>query len=132
MQTASTAARLLAQFTQQQPLTLCLAGPSEHVPQREDLRALAVVLLECLLSALALGGPSPGTAAESVQRLLGEVFGWDVPQFQRYCQEEPDWHAAVELLSLDGGAGWRLLQQLVEGGGSAAQLADTSPFCRLP
>lgn len=59
---------------------------SEDTPlalgQREDLRALAVVLLECLLSALAEGGPSPLTAADSVQRLLGEVFQWDMQQFR--------------------------------------------------
>ena len=35
--------------------------------QREDLRALAVVLLECILSALALNGPSQLTSAESIQ-----------------------------------------------------------------
>ena len=50
--------------------------------QREDLRALAVVLLECFLSALALSGPSPLTSAESIQRLLGEVFGWDLAEFR--------------------------------------------------
>ena len=39
----------------------------EPLLQREDLRALAVVLLECILSALARSGPSQLTSAESIQ-----------------------------------------------------------------
>jgi hypothetical protein len=47
-----------------------------------------------------------------------------------YCQDEPDLEAAVELLSQDDGAGWQLLQHLVCGTASAAELA-ASPFCQL-
>jgi hypothetical protein len=36
----------------------------------------------------------------------------------------------VELLSQDDGAGWQLLQHLVCGTASAAELA-ASPFCQL-
>lgn len=43
---------------------------------------MAVVLLECLLSALAFSGPSHMTSAESVQRLLGEVFLWSLDDFR--------------------------------------------------
>lgn len=170
-----------------------------------------MVLLECLLSALAVSGPSQLTAAESVQvgapgargcaracgaaaarcrpqprpaappthcvrpclappaqRLLGEVFVWDVDEFRcgwvvgtagaaaaargwrpprvraphltpvpsaavrrrQYCQDEPDWQAAVELLSQDDGAGWQLLADLAVGTRSAAELA-ASRFCQL-
>lgn len=43
----------------------------------------AQVLLECLLSAMAEGGPQPAlTSAEAVERLLGEVFQWDVNEFR--------------------------------------------------
>lgn len=35
--------------------------------QRDDLRALAVVLLECILSAMAASGPSQLTTADSIQ-----------------------------------------------------------------
>lgn len=57
-------------------------APRALAPQKEDLRALAVVLLECYLSALARSGPSQLTGAEAVQRLLGEVFGWDLEEFR--------------------------------------------------
>ncbi|KAL4443512.1 hypothetical protein ABPG75_011249 [Micractinium tetrahymenae] len=113
-----------------QPAPLATDDTPLALGQREDLRALAVVLLECMLSALALSGPSQLTSAESIQRLLGEVFVWGVEDFRQYCQDEPDWQAAVELLSQDDGAGWQLLQQLVGGGSSAAELA-ASRFCQL-
>lgn len=216
------------------------ALPPARAAQREDLRALAIVLLECILSALAFSGPSQLTNADSIQvrvrgaggedwererepvtplrcsrchevwwagafgdsgcpyrpasapapaallqRLLGEVFVWGVDDFRcglwdaldlaqqavaaavaaadaatarrrvcnlpkeqsphvpaphsppssaprrrQYCQDEPDWQAAVELLSQDEGAGWRLLQELVAGGRGAAELA-ADRFCQL-
>jgi len=58
------------------------------------------------------------------------VFVWGLEDFRQYCQDEPDWQAAVELLEQDDGAGWALLQQLVGGGRSAAELAG-SRFCEL-
>lgn len=106
------------------------APPLPTQTQREDLRALAVVLLECLLSALALSGPSQLTSAEAVQRLLGDVFSWSMGEFRQYCEDEPDWAAVVELLTQDGGAGWDLLTALVEGRASASQLA-AGRFCEL-
>lgn len=111
-----------------QPAPLATDDTPLALGQRDDLRALAVVLLECIVSALALNGPSQLTNAESLQRLLGEVFVWGVDDFRQYCQDEPDWQAAVELLSQDDGAGWQLLQELVSGGTSAAELAQ-SRFC---
>ena len=50
--------------------------------RRGDQRALAVVLLEAVLGALARGGPSAGTSADTLQRLLGEVFGYSVAEFR--------------------------------------------------
>jgi serine/threonine protein kinase len=113
-----------------QPASLATDDTPLALGQREDLRALAVVLLECILSALAFSGPSQLTSAESIQRLLGEVFSWGVDEFRQYCEDEPDWAAAVELLSQDNGAGWALLQDLATGGRSAAELA-ASRFCEL-
>lgn len=88
------------------------------------------MLLECLLSALALSGPSPLTSAEAVQRLLCDVFSWSMPEFRQYCEDEPDWAVVVELLSQDGGAGWELIAALVQGSASASQLA-AGRFCEL-
>ena len=56
-----------------------------------------------------------------------------LPRFlwrRQYCEDEPDWAAAVELLSQDDGAGWALLRDLATGGRSAAELA-ASRFCEL-
>ena len=51
--------------------------------QRGDRRQLTVVLMECFLSELSTQGPSNFTSAEAVQRVLSEVFDWNV---QRYRQ----------------------------------------------
>ena len=53
--------------------------------QREDLRALAVVLLECILSALAFSGPSQLTSAESIQVGERERATRDRPPFEPSC-----------------------------------------------
>lgn len=50
--------------------------------RRSDQRALAVVLLEAVLGALASGGPSAGTSADALQRLLGEVFSFSMAEFR--------------------------------------------------
>jgi hypothetical protein len=60
------------------------------------------------------------------------MLTWDtLPAARRrqYCEDEPDWQAAVELLSADDAAGWELLRQMVTGSAGAAELAD-SPFCQ--
>jgi hypothetical protein len=65
-----------------------------------------------------------------VQRLLGEVFVWGVDDFRRYCEDEPDWQTAVELLTFDGDAGWQLLKDMCGGSSSAEELAR-GRFCQL-
>lgn len=105
---------------------------------RGDLRQLAVVLLEAAIGALADGGPSPGTSAESFQRLLGEVFDWDVDRFKEYCEGEEEWNTAVQVLSIrkgvdadsSDGSGWGLLRGMVSGKMAAEILVD-HPFCDL-
>ena len=42
----------------------------------------ATLLLEAVLGALASGGPSAGTSAEALQRLLGEVFSFSMAEFR--------------------------------------------------
>ena len=96
--------------------------------QQGDRRQLAVVLLECFLSALAVGGPSDRTSTDAVLRVLGDVFDWDVEAFRGYCGDEPEWEAAVALLDADEEAGWCLLRDLLSGGMSTAELAE-SRFC---
>lgn len=52
------------------------------------------------------------------------------PLRRQYCEDEPDWAAAVELLGQDGGAGWQLLGDLAGSRRSAGELAG-SRFCQL-
>lgn len=124
--------------------------PFDHpllTAQREDLRALAVTLLETIFSALAVeateactvpqemigrsGGAAEGidleaicrdTSAEAFQRLLFDVFNSDVRSFRRYAAQEPGWEAPVALLDEDRRAGWLLLDALISGSNRAVEL----------
>jgi serine/threonine protein kinase len=99
--------------------------------QKADRRQLAVVLFECILGALSNSGPSDFTSAESVQRILGEVFNWDFDRYRQYIEDEEQWEAVVALLSADDDAGWQLLKQLAVGNiGASALLAETI-FCEI-
>lgn len=129
--------------------------PEDHpllTAQREDLRALAVTLLETVFSALAVeatevctvpeeiigrtGGGGQDfdleaicrdTSAEAFQRLLFDVFGSDVRAFRRYAAQEAGWEAPVALLDEDRRAGWLLLDALISGSNRAVELL-VSPF----
>jgi len=96
--------------------------------RRGDLRQLAVVLLECILSALAEGAPSERTSTDSVVRLLAEVMEWDMQQFRSFCEDDGELDGAMTLLKADDGAGWDLLHDLVEGKKTAHELA-AGKFC---
>ena len=70
----------------------------------------------------AAGGGDPRARAEptppdlqSLKRLVEDVFDGDVCEgFRGYCVEEPSWAGAVELLDEADGAGWRVVQALVD------------------
>ena len=59
-------------------------GPTHPLiaAQKEDLRALAVVILEAVFSALAEGRPSAATSADALRRLLVDVFHCNIQQFR--------------------------------------------------
>lgn len=97
---------------------------------REDMKQLAVILLEVVLSSLAEDGPSKSTDGEAVQRLLCDVYDWDVNRYKDYMMSVPEWHAASELLDEDEGAGWSLLRDLVDGNSRASDLANCE-FCNV-
>jgi len=99
--------------------------------QKADRRQLAVVLFECILGALSNSGPSDLTSAESVQRILGEVFEWEFDRYRQYIEDEEDWEAVVALLSADDDAGWQLLKQLAVGNVGASSLLAESIFCEI-
>jgi len=87
-----------------------------------DLHGLGYVLLELYLAAAAAQdapdeatGAARSTEQQALKRLIEDVFGGDVRgAFRDYCAEEPAWAGAVAMLDEEGGAGWALLQQLVD------------------
>ena len=95
---------------------------------RGDLRQLSVVFLEAILGALAENGPSPATSADSIQRLLAEIYDWDMEGVRYYCEGDEEWGRALKLLDDDEGAGWDLLVKMSKGQGSAAELSEHR-FC---
>mmetsp|Transcript_13806 Transcript_13806/g.38146 ORF Transcript_13806/g.38146 Transcript_13806/m.38146 type:complete len:588 (-) Transcript_13806:299-2062(-) len=91
----------------------------------EDMHALGFVVLALMLSSLAElvtpEDPVPPTDEDTLQRLLGEIFDKDVKgQFRDYVMNEEIWGYLVELLDEDGGAGWSILDSLVNAREKAA------------
>lgn len=61
------------------------------------------------------------------QRLLLEVFSKDIDGFKQYCMDVEEWGEAVEFLDDVDGAGWDLLDMLLQGSSSCENLLE-SPF----
>ena len=99
------------------------SSPLDVIPflaRADDLHALAYVLLELVLGAAASaaddgdGGGRP-VDLQALKRLVEDVFAGDVcGDFREHCASEPEWAAGVELLDEAGGAGWELIQELVD------------------
>jgi hypothetical protein len=97
----------------------------------EDMHALGFVFLGLLLSSLAeLPTPKynmPATDEDTLQRLLGEIFGKDVKgEFREYVEAEEIWSKVVELLDEKNGAGWTVLETLLLAREKAAKNKDTT------
>ncbi|KOO28836.1 ATP binding, partial [Chrysochromulina tobinii] len=61
--------------------------------------------------------PSRPTDLQSLKRLIEDVFSGDASfAFRDYCAQEPEWLTAVEMLDEADGAGWALVQALVDCG----------------
>ena len=101
--------------------------------QKGDIRQMAVVVLECILSSLAKDGPANASASssETIQRVLGDVFEWDVGRYRSYVGDEEQWDMATKLLEEEGGAGWELIQEMVQGTAQASVLLAQSRFIAL-
>jgi uncharacterized protein (DUF2267 family) len=54
-----------------------------HWLPTSDQQQIALCITQVIFSALADGGPSPATTADSLQRLLFDVFQRDVREFRR-------------------------------------------------
>lgn len=61
------------------------------------------------------------------QRLLLEVFRKDIDGFKQYCMDVEEWGEAVDFLDDVDGAGWDLLDMLLQGSSSCENLLE-SPF----
>ncbi|KAL7571000.1 hypothetical protein ACA910_002622, partial [Epithemia clementina (nom. ined.)] len=91
----------------------------------EDMHALGFVVLALLLTSLAeissIDEPIPPTDEDSLQRLLGEIFDKDIKeQFREYVLNEECWSNLVELLDEKDGAGWNVLDALLNAREKAA------------
>lgn len=97
----------------------------------EDMHALGFVFLGLLLSSLAeVPTPQysmPATDEDTLQRLLGDIFGKDVKgEFRDYVEAEEIWTKVVELLDQKDGAGWTVLETLLLAREKATKNKDTS------
>jgi serine/threonine protein kinase len=79
---------------------------------KADRRQLAVIVLECILSSLEEGGPSELSSAASIERVLIDVYSWDVPSYRQYVEEENRWSDAVEFMD---DSLWDVLSLLASG-----------------
>ena len=98
------------------------SSPLAVLPQLAlyDLHALGYVLLELIVNALRPDPEAPGAVEmQGLKRLVEDVFDGDAKRAIRaYAEQEARWEEACALLAEKEGAGWALLQQLVD--------------CRLP
>jgi hypothetical protein len=97
----------------------------------EDMHALGFVFLGLLLSSLAEVPTAqysmPATDEDTLQRLLGDIFGKDVKgEFRDYVEAEEIWTNVVELLDQKEGAGWTVLETLLLAREKATKNKDTS------
>lgn len=84
-----------------------------------DLQCLGYVLIEMFLkSAAAQDAPDAmvlrRTDQQGLKDLIEDAFDGDVRgQFRNYCNQEPSWKGAVQMLDAQYGAGWGLIQGLI-------------------
>jgi hypothetical protein len=97
----------------------------------EDMHALGFVFLGLLLSSLAEVPTAqynmPAVDEDTLQRLLGDIFGKDVKgEFRDYVEAEEIWTKVVELLDDKNGAGWTVLETLLLAREKATKNKETS------
>lgn len=77
-----------------------------------DRRQLAIIILECILGSLEQGGPSDLSSASSIERVLIDVYSWDLSSYRQYVEEENQWGLAVDFMD---DSLWEVLSLLVDG-----------------
>ncbi|KAI8105897.1 hypothetical protein M9434_000476 [Picochlorum sp. BPE23] len=91
-----------------------------------DKRKLAIIILECIISAFE--GPTEMTSSRSIERLLVDVYLWNVAEYKRYIEEDSEWASSVEFLGQDDNALWDILEMLVDGSFSLRNILKHSFF----
>eukprot|EP00890_Picochlorum_soloecismus_P004742 jgi/Picsp_1/5269/NSC_02631-R1_protein len=93
---------------------------------QSDKRRLGIIFLECALSAFQHGGPTEISSADAIERVLGEVYNWDIDSYKQYCAGEDCWETALSFL--DESHGWDLAEILVSGNASVNNIRSNHPF----
>ena len=93
---------------------------------QSDKRRLGVIFLECALSAFQHGGPTEISSADAIERVLGEVYNWDIDSYKQYCTGEDCWETALSFL--EESHGWDLAEILVSGNASVSNIRANHPF----
>jgi len=93
---------------------------------QSDKRRLGIIFLECALSAFQQGGPTEISSADAIERVLGEVYNWDIDSYKQYCAGEDCWVTALSFL--DESHGWDLAEILVSGNSSVTNIRANHPF----
>lgn len=91
-----------------------------------DKKKLAIIILECVISSFE--GPADITSSRSIERLLVDVYLWNVPDYKRYIEEDSEWASSVEFLGQDDNALWDILEMLVDGSLSLRNILNHSFF----
>jgi len=79
----------------------------------DDFRAVGLLFLETVI--LSLTETNDPATQVFIERLTFEIFRNDFIGLKEYCSNEPNWSQAVSFLNEREGAGWKLLQKLLEG-----------------
>eukprot|EP00897_Mesotaenium_endlicherianum_P001274 jgi/Mesen1/1174/ME000124S00211 len=77
----------------------------------DDIYAAGLLLAYMAFVPLCQAGSIDGP---SLQKLLENTFRLDIPAVRDYCAADERWVEAVRFLDLGGGAGWNLLQAMLD------------------
>lgn len=92
-----------------------MAGARDSLSRRsfgiaDDIYAGGLLLAYMVFVPLSEAGSIDGP---SIQRLLETTFRLDIPAVREYCEADDRWSEAVNFMNLDDGAGWQLLQAML-------------------
>ncbi|KAG0618596.1 hypothetical protein M758_4G076500 [Ceratodon purpureus] len=92
-----------------------MAGARDSLSRRafgiaDDIYAGGLLLAYMVFVPLCEAGSIDGP---SLQRLLETTFRLDIPAVREYCAADDRWEEATKFMDLDDGAGWQLLEAML-------------------